>query len=91
MHEASLMGNLIAQVERVARENAATKVVNVEIWIGALAHVSPDHVREHFREAAHKGLADGAELTIERSEDIHHVQAQEIVLKAVEVLDLESG
>ena len=89
MHEASLMSGLVAQIERAARDHDASKVVGVDIWLGALSHMSPDHLSEHFGEAVRGTLAEGAELVIEQSEDIHHAQAQEVVLKGVEVLDPE--
>lgn len=64
MHESSLIADLIAKVERAARENGATRVLAVEISMGALEPAGPDHLREHFEAAAPGTMLEGAELRI---------------------------
>ena len=44
--------------------------------LGALAHISPDHFREHFEHGACGTIAEGARLTIEIGHD-PHVAAKE--------------
>lgn len=87
MHEMSLINDLMAKILRVARENRAARVRSVTLQLGPLAHISPDHLREHFVEAALGTVAERAELEIEALTDIHHPQAQDIVLKRLEVED----
>lgn len=85
MHETSLIPDLMEKIARVARENDARKITAVELTIGALAGISPDHLREHFDEAAAGTGAEGAELRISVAEDPMAEDAFAIRLVAVEV------
>lgn len=87
MHEMSLINDLMAKVMRVARDNGAVRVRTVTLQLGPLAHISPEHLREHFVEAAVGTVAERADLIVETLTDIHHPQAQDIVLKRLEVDD----
>jgi hydrogenase nickel incorporation protein HypA/HybF len=85
MHETSLIPDLIAKIEAVARENGATKITAVDIEIGALAMIGPDHLKEHFIEAAKGTIAEGADLRLKLCEDPLDPEASSLLLKAVEV------
>lgn len=85
MHEHSLIANLLSRIEAIAREQNATRVVGVSVWIGALAHISAGHFREHFEAGSRGSLAEGARLDIELSADADHPQAQDIRLRSIEV------
>ena len=85
MHEFSLMRDLMAKIVDVAEINQAREVTRVEVWLGALCHVSGPHFTEHFEDAARGTLAQGAEVKIEVSEDIHHPRAADIRLVRVDV------
>jgi hydrogenase nickel incorporation protein HypA/HybF len=85
MHEHSLIANLLSRIDAVAREHSATRVVGVAVWIGALAHISASHFRELFEDGSRGSLAQGARLDIEVSDDPEHPQAQDILLRSVEV------
>lgn len=87
MHEMSLMKDLMGKILSVAKENNAKKVVSVSVWLGALSHMSHDHFREHYEEAAVGTIAEGAELKTELSEDVDHANAQDILLQDIEVAD----
>ena len=73
------------KITTIASEQGATKVVGVKVKLGALAHISPEHFREHFEEAAVGTVADGARLEVELNPDEHDPQAQNILLDSVEV------
>ena len=60
-------------------------MVGVAVWIGALAHISASHFREHFEDGSRGSLAQGARLDIEVSDDPEHPQAQDILLRSIEV------
>ena len=64
MHEYSLIANLLAKIDAVAREQHATRVVGVAVWIGALAHLSAGHFREHFDSGSRGSVAEGARLEV---------------------------
>lgn len=85
MHEAHWVRNLVAQVEALARSSAASRVLAVKVWLGALSHCAPEHFREHFEQESRGTLAEGAELRFEQSEDLGDPRAADIVLLDVEV------
>ncbi len=85
MHEASLMRNLMRQIEAIAQAENARRVVTVSVWLGALSHMSEGHFIEHFEQAATGTIADGAQLHITVSTDATHAGAQDLVLESVDV------
>ena len=85
MHEASLMGGLMQQIEAVARAEGAKRVVSVAVWLGALSHMSEQHFAEHFSQAAAGSIAEGARLDVTLSTNISDTDAQGIRLQSVEV------
>jgi hydrogenase nickel incorporation protein HypA/HybF len=85
MHETSLTRDLVRKIEAISREADASRVVGVTVRLGALAHMSPSHFREHFDEAAIGTIAEGAEIRIVESADIHDPDAQHVVLEDVEI------
>lgn len=85
MHEASLMKNLMRQILDVIAAEHATRAVGVDVWLGALSHMSPVHFREHFLESSAGTAAEGAAISVTTSEDIAHPQAMDVVLRGVEV------
>ena len=85
MHEASLMADLLHKIETVANAQQASKVIGVRVTLGALSHLSPDHLREHFVQAAQGTLAENARLDINAHTDINDPLAQDIRLDSIEV------
>ena len=87
MHEASIMNDLMDKIADIARDEGVTRVTCVDVWLGVLSHMSADHFREHFEESSRGTLAEGARLVIECSEDIHHPDAQSIMLRSIDAED----
>lgn len=85
MHEASLMKNLMKQVDAVAASENAQKVVGVSVWLGALSHMDEAHFGEHFRQASAGTRAEGARIDVTLSDDATHANAQDVLLESVEV------
>ncbi len=85
MHELSLMNSLFHKIEEIAVKSKAKTVTKVHVKLGALAHISPDHFREHFDEMREKSIAKNAELVIISDHDIHDPQAQDITLLSIDV------
>ena len=83
MHELSLLANLMGKIDAVARSRAAKRVTGVKIKLGALAHISGDHLREHFVHAARGTVAEGARLDVELSADLDDPHAQDILLDSL--------
>ena len=87
MHEQSLMNDLMAKIEALVKENKAKRAVEIDVWLGALSHMSADHFTEHFDESSPGTVAEGAKLNITLSEDINDPTAQQILLRNIEVED----
>lgn len=85
MHEFGLMKDLLRKIEHIAAENKATKVESISVWLGAFSHITPEHFREHFVDGSAGTIAENAELRIEKSDDTEDPNAQEILLKSIDV------
>ncbi len=59
MHEMHLIKSLMKKIDEVAAANQASRVSRVQVRLGAFSHISAEHFREHFDEAARGGV--GAE------------------------------
>ena len=87
MHEFSLLKDLLNKVKTIAKDNNSDKVIGVKVKLGALAHISPSHFREHFEQAVKGTIAEGAKLEVEALSDMSDPHAQEIILDSVEVAE----
>jgi hydrogenase nickel incorporation protein HypA/HybF len=85
VHEQSLIEALMRQIEEIAATDDASKVVALHVWCGALSQFTPDHFREHFERASADTVAEGAEVTVEMSDDLTHPDAAGVRLQGVEV------
>lgn len=85
MHEAALMADLIGRLDRLAAGEGAVRISRVEVWLGALSHMTPDHFREHFADASRSTAAEGADVECFVSSDIHHPDAAGILLLRVDI------
>lgn len=85
MHEASLMADLMRKIATLAEAQHARHVTVVRLALGALSHLSPDHLREHFVHAARGTVVEGARLDIETRTDITEPMAQDIRLDSIDV------
>ena len=65
MHELSVCQALIGQVEKVARENRAQRVVSIVIAVGPLSGVEAGLLEHAYPIAAAGTMAEHARLTIE--------------------------
>ncbi len=77
MHEGSLMRGLLRAVEAAA---AGAPVKAVGVRVGALAGISPAHLREHW----HEHCAE-VRLEVTEGEDPAEEHAQGVVVEWVEV------
>ena len=87
MHEQSLLRGLMRQIQQIALAEDAARIQEVRLRLGALAHISADHLREHFEQAAHGTVAEGARLVIEVGRDASEDGAQDIRLESLVVED----
>ena len=73
------------KIDALAAAEGTERVVGVQVWLGALSHMSADHFRGHFEQASGGTIAEGALLKIEVSRDIDDPNAQALLLRSVEV------
>ncbi len=85
MHEASLINDLIKKINTVVMEQGGKKAVTIKVRLGALSHISGEHLREHFQVASQHTTLEGACLECKISEDLNDPLAEEILLESVEV------
>jgi len=79
------MSDLVNKILALADQQNAHRVTEVQVWLGALSHMSAEHFQEHFSQAASDTIAADAALKIDCSEDIHDRNAQSLLLRGIEV------
>ena len=87
MHERALMDDLVRKVLAVAEAENASAVTRIRVRLGALSHFTPEHFAEHWVDAAHGTLAEGAEVNATMDSDIGGEAARGVVLESVDVRD----
>ena len=85
MHETGMVRDLIRHIGQAAAANGASRVLGVQVWLGALSHLSAAHFREHFEIESRGTAAEGASLTITESADADDPRAQHLVLESLEL------
>ena len=85
MHEHALMADLMRQILKTAESENARAVVGISVWVGALSHMSPGHLAEHFEQVAAGTIAEGAAVETVASTDIHDPHATAVLLKGIAV------
>ena len=79
MHERALMRDVVARLETVAKAESGTRVTRVSV------HFTPEHFREHFEDAAHGTVAEGAAVDAVVDTDPAGPRAGDVVVESVEV------
>ena len=85
MHELSLLNDIFGEINRIALENDADRVLGVKIRLGALSHISADHFRRHFEDAAKGTIVEKARLEIIEDGNPEALDAQEMILESIEL------
>lgn len=85
MHETGIVRDLVRRLEQAARDAGSKHVSGAVVWLGALTNFSPEHFREHFDREARGTLVQGAALKIERSRDVGHPHAQDVIMRSVDL------
>ncbi|MGB3641805.1 MAG: hydrogenase/urease maturation nickel metallochaperone HypA [Rivularia sp. (in: cyanobacteria)] len=85
MHEANLINDLIQKVNSIILEQDGKRAVAIKVKLGALSHISSEHLKEHFEIASKHTLAEDAKLECEVSKDVSDPLAQEILLESLEI------
>lgn len=89
MHELSLMSDLLGKATRVVEDAGADRAVLVRVRLGALSHLSEEHLRGHFETASVGTMLEGADLAVEVGTDPTDPHAQDVMLVHVDVAGAE--
>ena len=85
MHEEALLRDLRRKLLEVARKEGDRPVRRVRLWVGALAHTTPEGLRRRWPEVVTGTPAEGATLEITVSDDLSDPAAQGIRLVEIAV------
>lgn len=85
MHETGMVRDLIRHIDEAAARHNARRVVAVQVWLGALSHLSAPHFRAHFQAESRGTPAEGARLTVTESTDPSDPRAQQLLLESLEM------
>jgi hydrogenase nickel incorporation protein HypA/HybF len=85
MHEQSLMADLMRKIDAICQQQGSNKIVGIKVKLGALAHISADHFKEHFVQAAKGSRVENAKLSVEVLTDLNDPHAQEILLDSIDI------
>jgi hydrogenase nickel incorporation protein HypA/HybF len=85
VHEKAVMDDLIHKIKAVAEAEGAERVVRIRVRLGVLSHFTPEHFREHFEDAAHGTVAEGAAVAAELNGEPTDPNAQSVVLEEIEL------
>jgi hydrogenase nickel incorporation protein HypA/HybF len=85
VHEQTLIRDVMAYIDEVARAEGASRVTGIRVRLGALSHLTPQHFRAHFEDAARGTVAEGATVEAEVVGDATSATAHEVVVESVEV------
>jgi hydrogenase nickel incorporation protein HypA/HybF len=85
VHEKRLMEHLMREIEVRARAEGGERVTRVRVRLGALSHFTSEHFREHFEDASHGTIAEGARVEAEVGLDPTESAAQGVVLEELDV------
>ena len=87
MHEAALLRDLVRKVSEVADASAPSRVRRVRLWVGALSHLTAQHLTEGWGIAAEGTPAADAAIEVVTSTDLADPRAQGVVLLSVDIAD----
>ena len=87
MHEDALLRDLRRRIVDVAREEHATRVTRISIWIGTLAHLSETTLRARWPRTVEGTAAESARLEVEVSTDLGDPRATGIVLSRLDIAE----
>ena len=85
MHEHAIMNDLLRRIDEVARSEGARRVTRLNVRLGALSHMTPEHFLEHFEDAARGTVAEGAQVNVEQGADIYARDALDVLLESIDV------
>jgi hydrogenase nickel incorporation protein HypA/HybF len=75
MHELSVCLSLLQQLQGIAAEQRAQRIIRIELGVGPLSGVEPELLRNAWPVASAGTLAADAELSIEETDIVVHCRS----------------
>ena len=91
MHEEALVRDLRRELEAIARREGGTRIVRVEVRLGALSHFTEPRFRTVWPRVVDGTAAADAELDVATSEDPRAAEAEGVLVVRVVVDDAGPG
>jgi hydrogenase nickel incorporation protein HypA/HybF len=88
MHEESMLKDVVRKAEEVARREGAARVTRVRLWVGARSHLGGPELRARWAHAVTGTSLSEAHVEIETSSDRTDPNAENVILRSV---DVDSG
>ncbi|HEY1197935.1 MAG TPA: hydrogenase maturation nickel metallochaperone HypA [Thermoplasmata archaeon] len=85
MHEEAMLKDVVRKAEEVARRERATRVTRVRLWVGARSHLAGPELRDRWTHAVTGTVLSGAEVEIETSRDRGDPNAENVMLRSLDV------
>ena len=83
------MSDLLTKATRVVEDAGADRAVLVGVRLGALSHLSEEHLRSHFETASVGTVLEDATLDVEVATNPSDPHAQDVMLVHVDVAAAE--
>jgi hydrogenase nickel incorporation protein HypA/HybF len=88
VHEEAVLRDLVRKVSEVAGAYPGKRVQRIQLWVGALSHITGAQLTDRWPVAAARTAAEHARVDVSTSTDLADPRAQGVVLLSV---DLEDG
>jgi len=85
MHDRALMDDLLRKIEDIVRREGALRASRLQVSLGALSHMTPEHFAGHFEDASRGTVAEGAAVNCHCETDAAAPGAQGIRLCDLEL------
>src|SRR5208282_3088100 len=85
MHEEAMLHDVVRKATEVARREGATRVTRVRLWVGARSHLGGPELKDRWAHAVTGTALSGAEVEIETSSDRSDPNAENVILRSLDV------
>ena len=85
MHEQAAIRDLVGHVVRLAEHEGATSVTHVDVSLGALTELTPEHFRKRYADASRGTVAACEDVVAELADDPEDERATDDELLGVEL------
>jgi len=85
MHEEAMLHDVVRKATEVARREGASRVTRIRLWVGARSHLGGPELKDRWAHAVTGTALSGAEVEIETSSDRSDPNAENVILRSLDV------